>query len=347
MSDVPHPNWWQASDGKWYPPESSPDVPMNRRDTWTTIPGSTFRKCLLCGEEFTYTHFTCRKRDPITGKDLPKAGELFADRVLDGMVETAGRMFQAVFKPSPKVSIDGDSSEDQTKPEGTGKRIPGYSTRSWPASVAETETVADLGRRAQKLTGRIEFLDWTSQPVVSGRELLLLAYEANDVGNSVELLAIAMKMLRRTSSLQIDDEALRMLEIEGASFWRGVIGGLLNDASTSFYFEINFADITALFQGGAIDQTTALRKMGRCNEERAEWLRFRGDPEASEKFRLAIKAYEGASLPDRARNAAAAQKSRAPAGPSSFLERKGPPSGGAILGSSSAYEFRRRLTNGS
>jgi hypothetical protein len=243
-------------------------------------------------------------------------------------------------RPNKTSVIHGNSPSD-------GQQVSGYSTRTWPASEAETETVEDLGRRAQKLTGRIEFLSWTLEPVISGRELLLRAYESDDVGKSVELLSIAMKMLRRTSSLQIDDEALRMLEIEGASFWRGVIGGLLNDASTSFYFEMNFADITALFHGGAIDQTTALRKMGRCNEERAEWLRFRGDPEASEKFRLAIKAYEGASLPDRARDAAAAQKSRAPAGPSSFLERKGPPSGGAILGSSSAYEFRNRLANGS
>src|SRR4051794_33720231 len=48
MSDVPHgPDWWLASDGKWYPPESragparsSPKVLPSTPLVWTLLAGS-------------------------------------------------------------------------------------------------------------------------------------------------------------------------------------------------------------------------------------------------------------------------------------------------------------------
>jgi hypothetical protein len=347
MSDVPHPNWWQASDGKWYPPESSPNVPMNRRDTWTTIPGSTFRKCLLCGEEFTFTHFTCRKRDPETGQEIPRLGEIIADRV-----------FTAVFDRKSKTAKEKFSGP--TRNDGVIHETEARGNDRKSAQELRASKLSDLESLIVRVTNNKSFVGQLREPnphtVMSARELLLQAYETPDVDKARLMLKIAMELLVRTSSLSFTNEHDRLMEIEGASFWRGVIGGILQDSDTSQYFELNFLDISTLVAGGVIDRFDGLRKMGRCNEERGEWLRFLGDPESAERFRLAIKAYEGASvlelnpiegasMAERAQALSAKLTSTVPQEPSSFLQREGSLGLGAILGSSSAYDFRSRLSN--
>jgi hypothetical protein len=283
-----------------------------------------------------FTHFTCRKRDPETGLEIPRLGEIIADRVFTAVFDRKSNTEKKKFAGSKR----NDGGIHETEARGNYRK----STDELRASE-----LSDLESLIVRVTNNKSFVGQLREPnphtVMSARELLLQAYETPDVDKARLMLKIAMELLVRTSSLSFTNEHDRLMEIEGASFWRGVIGGILQDPDTALYFDLNFSDISALAGGGVIDRIAGLRKMGRCNEEHAEWLRFRNDSNAAEKFRLAIKAYEGASMPDRAREVAAAQKSQAPAGPSPFLERKGPPSPKAILGSSSAYEFRSRLFN--
>jgi hypothetical protein len=339
MSDVEHPNWWQASDGKWYPPESNPGVPANQGTTWITIQGSTFRKCLLCGEEFSFTHFRCRKRDPITGRKLPKLEGRIANRIGGAIAAAMGAM------PAETKAENAPNDDFGGHEKSAGKRNPIASNDLRNIGTNDLEHLIVRITNDKAFSGQLR--EPNPHPVMTARELLLQAVATPETDKAHEMLLIALELLARTSSLSFTSDVDRMFEIESASFWRGVIGGILNNPETESYFDLNFLDVGILASAEAIDRTTALRKIGRNKHELAEWKRFVNDPSASEDFRLAIKSFRGAGESHRVLGVENSKNSVPPGGPSSFLLRK--PSAddsSAILGSSTVYEFRQRLLRG-